>query len=81
MRKQTKDPLAHRKTFAANLRRLRRLSDVTQEELALRSGLDRSYLSSVEQGAINIGIDNMGRLAEALGVQLHQLLDPDLLRI
>jgi len=49
----------------------------SQEALALDSGQSRAYVSTVESGNRNISIDNMGLLADALGVQLRDLVDPD----
>lgn len=68
-----------REIFGRNLRLLRRLKDISQEQLALDANLSRTYVSEVERGARNVSIDNMGLLADALGVQLKDLLDPELL--
>lgn len=69
---------APREVFGRNLRLLRRLKEVSQEQLALNANLSRTYLSEVERGARNVSIDNMGLLADALGVQLKDLLDPEM---
>lgn len=69
-----------RLVFARNLRRARRLQDLSQEALALQAGLSRTYVSEVERGMRNISIDNMGLLAEALGVPLGDLLDLEMLK-
>lgn len=70
--------LSAREVFARNLRLARRLKDISQEELALRAGLSRPYVGSVERGERNVSIDNMGLLAQALGVPLHDLVNPDM---
>lgn len=44
----------------------------------MQAGLSRTYVSEVERGERNVSIDNMGALAEALGVPLKHLVDPDL---
>jgi len=69
--------LTAREVFARNLRRARRIKDVSQEELGLQAGLSRAYVSSVEGGGRNISVDNMGLLADALNVPLRDLVDPD----
>jgi transcriptional regulator with XRE-family HTH domain len=69
-----------REVFAKNLRRTRRLRDISQEALAHESGLSRTYVSEVERGERNISIDNMALLAGALGVSLKDLVDPDLFK-
>ena len=47
---------------------------LSQEKLAELSDLHRTYVGSVERGERNISIDNMERLAAALGVQLGDML-------
>ncbi len=48
---------------------------LSQERLADLSGLHRTYVGSVERGERNISIDNMQKLAGALGCSLRELLD------
>jgi transcriptional regulator with XRE-family HTH domain len=79
MKKPSKTHKA-REVFAKNLRRQRRLRDISQEELALRSGLSRTYVSEVERAGRNISIDNMGLLANALQVPLKDLVDTDMFK-
>ncbi len=69
-----------RLVFARNLRQARRLKDLSQEALALQAGLSRTYVSEVERGMRNVSIDNMGLLADALGIALGDLLDTDMLK-
>lgn len=70
--------LTPRNIFAKNLRSYRRMQDISQEALALKAGMSRSYLSEVEREIRNVSIDNMGLLADALNVPLKDLLDPAL---
>jgi len=79
MKKLSKSPRA-RDVFAKNLRRARRLRDISQEELALRAGISRTYVSEVERASRNISIDNMGLLAQALQVPLRDLVDADMFK-
>lgn len=53
--------------LAENLRRLRTEAGLSQEELADRAGLHRTYVSSVEGGHRNVTLENIFALAEALG--------------
>lgn len=62
--------------FAANLRRVRKRRGFSQEALAARSGLHRTYIGSAERGERNISLRNIERLAEALGVSPTDLLTP-----
>jgi transcriptional regulator with XRE-family HTH domain len=70
--------LSPRQVFAKNLRALRRALKISQEELALRAGISRAYVSEVERAEHNVSIDHMGLLAEALGVPLGDMLNPNL---
>ncbi|BEV13228.1 hypothetical protein HBDW_00160 [Herbaspirillum sp. DW155] len=49
---------------------------MSQEELAFRADISRTYLSEVERGERNISVDNMEALACALEMEL-----PDLMRV
>jgi transcriptional regulator with XRE-family HTH domain len=61
--------------LARNLRRFRNARGISQEALADMSGLHRTYVGSVERGERNVSIDNMERLATALGIRVAALLD------
>jgi transcriptional regulator with XRE-family HTH domain len=63
-----------RLVFAASMRKLRRERGLSQETLAEHAELHRTYVGSVERGERNISIDNMERLANALGVKLREML-------
>jgi transcriptional regulator with XRE-family HTH domain len=54
---------------------LRKERGWSQEQLALESGLARSYLGGIERGQRNIALLNICRLAETLGVPTSQLMD------
>ena len=60
--------------FAASMRKLRKEHGLSQEALADRSDVHRTYVGSVERGERNISIDNMERIANALGVKLRGML-------
>ena len=57
-----------RAAFGARVRSLRLTRGLSQEQLAERAGLHRTYLSSLERGHRNVGLDNILDLAEALGI-------------
>ena len=65
---------AARRIFAENLRKARRAKELSQEGLAELAGLHRTYVGSVERAERNVSIDNMERLAAAVGVALPELL-------
>jgi transcriptional regulator with XRE-family HTH domain len=55
--------------FGERLRQLRTLAGLSQEELAEKAGLDRTYVSSCERGRRNVSLENIWRFALALGVK------------
>ena len=63
-----------RQVFAANLRRLRHARGLTQEDLAYDAGVNRSYMSRIEKGATYVGLEIIGKFANALKVEPADLL-------
>ncbi|WP_273184093.1 helix-turn-helix domain-containing protein [Hyphomonas adhaerens] len=63
-----------REVFAQNLRRLRRAKGLSQEELAYRADIDRTYVSLLERRVYSASIDILAKLAEALEVAPDVLL-------
>jgi transcriptional regulator with XRE-family HTH domain len=61
--------------FAANLRRVRRTTDLSQEEVGFRSSLHRTEVGLLERGARVPRIDTVIKLAAALEVPPARLLD------
>ena len=60
--------------FAANVRSRRLALGLSQEVLAERAGVHRTYVGMLERGEKNVTIYNIERLAGALGVEPFQLL-------
>lgn len=60
--------------MAANMRRLRHDQNVTQEELAARSGLSMRYVGSIERARVSASISVLGRIATALNVDPCELI-------
>ncbi|PTB21619.1 XRE family transcriptional regulator [Trinickia symbiotica] len=60
--------------FAANMRRIRKAKELTQEKIAEAADLHPNYVSSVERGERNISICNIARIASALGVTMAALV-------
>jgi len=63
-------------TLAQNIKYYRSRLDLTQEELAKRAGLNRSYLAGIEAGQRNTSAKTIEKLAHALGVSPADLLKP-----
>jgi len=64
-----------REVFGHNLRRHREALGISQEDLAEKAGLHRTYIGSGERGERNVSIDNMDRLAAAIGSTIQKLLE------
>jgi len=65
-----------REIFASNLRRLRQQRGFSQEELAHRANIHRTYVSSLERCQYAATIDMVDSLATILGVEAADLLKP-----
>ena len=62
--------------FGHNVRRVRKEAGLSQEELAYRSKLHRTYISSIERGERNVSVENIFAIADALKVPPGDLLKP-----
>jgi transcriptional regulator with XRE-family HTH domain len=65
-----------REVLALNLRRYRHAAKLSQEELAHRAKIDRTYISALERCVYAAGIDVVDRLARELGIEAMDLLRP-----
>lgn len=72
------DPHPLRLRLGQNLRAIRKARGLTQEDLAGLSGLHFTYIGGIERGERNLSIDNVGRLADALGLDAVDLLQINL---
>ncbi len=59
--------------FGHRLRELRQALGISQEELAFRAGLHRTYVSSAERGQRNVSLVNLEKLARALEIDIADL--------
>ncbi|MCJ7666876.1 MAG: helix-turn-helix domain-containing protein [Anaerolineae bacterium] len=64
-----------RTLFGRRLRELRQQQGLSQEELAFRAGLHRTYVGGIERGERNVTLKNIQRLADALGVDIRALFE------
>jgi len=59
---------------AGNIRKLRQAKGWSQDELAARSGLHRTYVGAIERSERNITLETLERLADALSIPAVTLL-------
>ena len=62
------------KRIGKNISRLRRLKNMTQGDLCNLAGTDRSYLSEIENGKMNVTVKSLVVIAMALDCRLEDLL-------
>ena len=74
MERRGKTQQSARARLAAHLRAERAARGISQEQLADLAGLHRTYVGSVEREERNVSLDNIERLAKALGVDVSVLL-------
>ena len=65
-----------RNHFASSIKRWRALRGLTQEALAEKANLHRTYISDIERGARNLSLESIDRLAQALGITIPMLFSP-----
>ena len=61
------------KRFGLRLRELRLAAGLSQEQLADKSGLHRTYIGGIERGERNVGVLNIVQIARALRVRVGEL--------
>jgi transcriptional regulator with XRE-family HTH domain len=60
--------------LGAAIRERRQRLGLTQEQLADRAGLHRTYMGGIERGERNVAVKNLTLIAAALGMSLSQLV-------
>lgn len=68
---------ASRAALGRRIRELRHRNELSQEVLAERAGIHRTYVSDLEGGRRNVTLDNILKLAEAFGVHPGHLFPAD----
>jgi transcriptional regulator with XRE-family HTH domain len=67
--------LSARELVAKNIRELRQERGWSQDELAARAGLHRTYIGTIERAEQGITVDSMEKLAVALNIKVARLLE------
>lgn len=63
--------------FGRNVQIARQALNISQEELAFKAGLHRTYIGMVERAERSISLQNAKKIADALNVNIDTLLDND----
>lgn len=61
------------KVFAQNVRHYRNQIGISQEDFAEKCGLHRTYISAVERQKRSISLNNVQKIADALGIETYRL--------
>lgn len=61
--------------LALNLRRIRVSKGISQDELALRAGVERAYVGHIERGVKNPTVQTLSKLAAALECDIRDFFD------
>lgn len=61
------------KSFGQTIRKFRLERGLSQEKLALLSGLHRTYIGAIERGERNVSFKNIEKIAKTLKVNLDEL--------
>ncbi len=69
------DPMC--RELGERVRYFRHLQGISQEELAYRSGLHRTYIGALERGEKNAGLTNIFKVAHGLGVEPWELFNEE----
>jgi transcriptional regulator with XRE-family HTH domain len=69
-----KEDIKELKIIGNNIARLRKKKELTQEDLCGMAQIDRSYLSELENGKMNVTIGSLVKIANALEVKLMDIV-------
>ncbi len=60
--------------IGSKIRSRRKLENISQEQLALLTGIDRSYLGRIERGEVSVTVEKLAQIANVLNVDLKILV-------
>ena len=73
-KRHVQPPVGPERAFGDALREIRKEHGISQEQLALDSGLDRTYVSLIERGSQSPTIRSVLKLANVLGVKASEIV-------
>jgi transcriptional regulator with XRE-family HTH domain len=66
-----------RKELGQRIRELRKTAGITQEELGEKAELSYKFIGELERGQVNVSLDSIARIAQALGVKIVDLFSKE----
>ncbi|WP_461640009.1 helix-turn-helix domain-containing protein [Labilibaculum euxinus] len=67
--------------FGKRVKELRLAKGLSQEALALKAEVDRTYMTSVENGKRNVAIQNIGKIIAALDISIQDFFNSEVFTI
>ena len=64
-----------KEVFGQKVKLLRKAKELSQEDLADKSGLNRPYISAIEQGKRNVSLEVVEKLAVALEIEIRNFFE------
>lgn len=64
------EKIVNRKKIGGMIAEIRKSKGLTQEELSVMVGFDRTNIAKIENGKYSVGVDILGKICKALGVEL-----------
>lgn len=64
--------------FGKRVRELRQAQGLSQEALAFKAGIDRTYMTSIENGKRNVSIQNIEKVINALEISIQDFFTTDI---
>lgn len=61
-------------SIGTKIRETRKSKSISQEQLALRTAIDRSYLGRIERGEVNITVEKLDQISQTLDIDPKNLL-------
>jgi len=61
-------------SIGSQIRKVRKQERISQEQLALLTGIDRSYLGRIERGEVSVTVEKLAQIAHVLKVDIKNLI-------
>ncbi|MDU0461940.1 helix-turn-helix domain-containing protein [Staphylococcus ureilyticus] len=65
-------------TFGENIKRIRKDMNITQEEMAKRIGISRSYIADIERNRKNISLAVIMKFSKGLNISINEFINDDI---
>lgn len=61
-------------SIGTKIKNERKQENISQEQLALLTGIDRSYLGRIERGEVSVTVEKLAQIAHVLNVDIKNLI-------